>query len=941
METQHMTKDKMKSIYQESEQLYQNISSAAREISEIHKRAKNEIQYLKKEIADDEIKANGFRMANDPKIIEKTDIYLDEHSKAKQKGILLELYLAQNYQDMIASLKDTASIKEYQTARKDFPKAIQLQTLIWRFTGKKKKEKLLRAIEKVNLFNYKYRELNREIEKELEPSLALSTDQLWKDFDQNEESYYAELKEIHKTDKAKISKEDYLAYKKAYKKFLHFQKQAEPTFQKRNASSTHVKYLISKANQEQVDDELKKTSLDEFSQLYPDSRLKLQLLAQEGIRTVEEMNQYPSFLQISGVGEVTNQHLQSALDHYKEEVNQSIGFHFEPESKTNNQTEILRNLYTQVNYKELNNEMKQLQLWYYQMPYDSMLQDVFLRSEWAMQQLAKNETMLAEHNQKMKKLSDFVERHTPTVMEYSKVVKNISKLTREEIWSNFNAHAADYYAILEREFGIGSANVEDTIKRSGLSDEIIQKIKDFDLNEQGLSATLRSWQDFGTKYSLVQKKVLIGDEMGLGKTLISIAAMTHLTAAEEQNRFLVICPASIMTNWERELDKFSKIKVYRAHGNYREAILETWKQTGGVAITTYETSQVLDFSDVDKIDMLTVDEAHYIKNPDAKRTKGVRELTNKSEYALYLTGTPLENKVQEMTEIIKPLESAIAQELKRPRMTIQANEYRKKIAPVYLRRTKKDVALELPPLTQVEEWEEFGDEEFEEYKDAVANGKFMRMRRAAWTGSSSHNSPKLKRLLELAEEAYENNNKVIVFTFFRDVIETVVDALGERVVEPIHGGVPIGQRQEIIDEFRDSSTKNVLVAQINTAAHGLNIQFANTIIFCEPQIKPSLESQAVARAYRMGQVDNVFVYRLLTVNSIDELMMDMLGNKQALFDEFADRSYLQEEVEGIEETEDQETENIQSKIIDLESARLGVKKEVDRKELKENKRVEN
>src|SRR5690625_650934 len=307
----------------------------------------------------------------------------------------------------------------------------------------------------------------------------------------------------------------------------------------------------------------------------------------------------------------------------------------------------------------------------------------------------------------------------------------------------------------------------------------------------------------------------------------------------------------------------------------------------------------------------------------------VRDLTAMSEYVLYLTGTPLENKVNEMTQIIKPLAPEIAQDLSRPRMTINSKQYRQKVAPVYLRRTKEEVSLELPPLTQIEEWKEFGSEEYEEYKEAVTNGKFMKMRRAAWSGGDPNKSPKLNRLLELSEEAFNNESKVIVFTFFSDVIETVIEALGQKAVDPIHGDVPIKKRQEIIDEFRESDTKNVLVAQINTAAHGLNIQFANTIIFCEPQIKPSLETQAVARAYRMGQVDNVFVYRLLTLDSIDELMMDMLGNKQALFDQFADRSHLQEELEGIEETEEKEMKKTQSKIIDLESARLNIKRESD------------
>src|SRR5699024_12652598 len=102
----------------------------------------------------------------------------------------------------------------------------------------------------------------------------------------------------------------------------------------------------------------------------------------------------------------------------------------------------------------------------------------------------------------------------------------------------------------------------------------------------------------------------------------------------------------------------------------------------------------------------------------------VRDLTDMSEYALYLTRTPLENKVSEMSQVIKPLAPEIAQDLSRPRMTINSKQYRQKVAPVYLRRTKEEVSLELPPLTQIEEWKEFGSEEFEEYKEAVTNGKF-------------------------------------------------------------------------------------------------------------------------------------------------------------------------------------------------------------------------
>ena len=112
-----------------------------------------------------------------------------------------------------------------------------------------------------------------------------------------------------------------------------------------------------------------------------------------------------------------------------------------------------------------------------------------------------------------------------------------------------------------------------------------------------------------------------------------------------------------------------------------------------------------------------------------------------------------------------------------------------------------------------------------------------------------------------------------------------------------------------------------MIAQVNTAAHGLNIQFANVIIFCEPQIKPSLESQAIARAYRMGQVNNVTVYRILTENSVDELMMEMLEIKQRIFDDYADKSEISESLKLNEAAIEKK---VTDKILQLEKARLAV-----------------
>lgn len=134
--------------------------------------------------------------------------------------------------------------------------------------------------------------------------------------------------------------------------------------------------------------------------------------------------------------------------------------------------------------------------------------------------------------------------------------------------------------------------------------------------------------------------------------------------------------------------------------------------------------------------------------------------------------------------------------------------------------------------------------------------------------------------------------KVIVFSFFRDTISKVCRMLGGCCLEPITGSVSPAKRQEIIDGFAKAAPGTVLVCQVQAGGTGLNIQPASVVVFCEPQIKPSIENQAISRAYRMGQVRNVLVYRLLCAESIDERIIEILRRKQELFDNFADESVV-------------------------------------------------
>ena len=435
-----------------------------------------------------------------------------------------------------------------------------------------------------------------------------------------------------------------------------------------------------------------------------------------------------------------------------------------------------------------------------------------------------------------------------------------------------------------------------------------------------MKVSLRGWQDFGAKYAIVQKKVLIGDEMGLGKTIEAIAVMAHLSH-EGRNAFIVVCPASIIINWMREIEKHSQLKPFLVHGLGRERSFDQWQAEGGVAITTYETIQRLKHEKLDKIDLLVVDEAHYVKNPDAKRSQTIYSLTNRSENVLYLTGTPLENRLAEMVNLVGKLQPDITKEMENSVQYLGSNTFKEKIAPVYLRRNKEDVLTELPELTQVEEWLSFGQEEGQIYREAVRNGEFMLMRRAGWQGITKKKSPKLNRLIEICEEAAANGKKVIVFSFFKSVINTICTELGEKTLTPITGAVSSAQRQEILDTFKSSEQKHVLVSQIQAGGVGLNIQSASIVIFCEPQIKPTLETQAIARAYRMGQTQKVFVYRLLTENSIDERMMEMLDSKQQVFDDYAKDSYITDHTDAAKDISEK---SMVKKIVDMERERLQV-----------------
>ncbi|MFD0852880.1 SNF2-related protein, partial [Actinomadura adrarensis] len=191
---------------------------------------------------------------------------------------------------------------------------------------------------------------------------------------------------------------------------------------------------------------------------------------------------------------------------------------------------------------------------------------------------------------------------------------------------------------------------------------------------------------------------------------------------------------------------------------------------------------------------VVVDEAHYVKNPAAQRSRRVTRLLNSCERAVLLTGTPLENRIDEFRNLVGYL---------RPDLIIDAGElsprrFRRQVTPAYLRRNQEDVLTELPELVEVDEFVPMSREDSLAYRQAVQAGNFMAMRQAAML--QGRHSKKMQRLLEIVEEAEDNGRRVIVFSHFREVLTRVAQVMPGQVFGPLTGSVPAAARQRMVDE---------------------------------------------------------------------------------------------------------------------------------------------
>ncbi|MGH3979486.1 MAG: SNF2-related protein, partial [Pseudonocardiaceae bacterium] len=264
----------------------------------------------------------------------------------------------------------------------------------------------------------------------------------------------------------------------------------------------------------------------------------------------------------------------------------------------------------------------------------------------------------------------------------------------------------------------------------------------------------------------------------------------------------------------------SALIAWRLHGPGRDAALRVWTHEGGIGVTTFETLRDVRLPDTVEVHMLVVDEAHYAKNPAAQRSRAVARTAERARRVLFMTGTPMENRVEEFRTLVSYLRPGLAAQIRATDAVSGAKAFRKAVAPVYLRRNAEDVLSELPERLEMDDWVEFGLDDFRAYRDAVASGNFMAMRRAAFAPGSAARTAKLVRLLDIVDESAANGWKVVVFSFFRDVLSTVHAAVGDAAYGPLTGSIPPTARQGLIDEFTRASGHAVLVSQIDAGGVG-------------------------------------------------------------------------------------------------------------------------
>ena len=401
------------------------------------------------------------------------------------------------------------------------------------------------------------------------------------------------------------------------------------------------------------------------------------------------------------------------------------------------------------------------------------------------------------------------------------------------------------------------------------------------------------------------KKFILADDMGLGKTTSTIISALETGS----KKILIVCPASLKINWLREIQNYTNRSVFVCEGK-KFATDEDFVIINYDIIKNFhdikekETSQILNY----KFDLVILDEAHYIQNSQAQRTKLINNFIQKINWVWLLTGTPMTSKPINYYNLLKIIESPVAQNWQayvirycggyqfrvggnkkvwNTNGATNLDELRERTSTQVLRRLKENI-LDLPEkiITPIylklksKEYEDLMGEYYDWYNNkkdessslTIQFSKLMKVRQVIA-------NEKIESTIELCENILEQGKKVIVFTNFTETLQRIYQHFGKKAVY-LDGSCSKPHRQHSIDEFQNNDKIKVFVGNLKAAGVGLTLTAAEVVVMNDLSFVPSDHAQAEDRAYRYGQKNNVLVYYPIFENTVEGAVYDILTRKK-------------------------------------------------------------
>lgn len=466
--------------------------------------------------------------------------------------------------------------------------------------------------------------------------------------------------------------------------------------------------------------------------------------------------------------------------------------------------------------------------------------------------------------------------------------------------------------------------------------KIIEKVKNensYKLPEE-FKNVFREYQKFGFEWLKVLDEYnfggILADDMGLGKTiqiLSIILSYKNETEKEKRKTSIVVTPSSLALNWKSEIEKFAsslKAAVISGNLNERKEILEHIEDYD-LIITSYELLKrdIEIYKDIDyEFRYVIADEAQYLKNSITQNAKSIKMLRAKTRYAL--TGTPIENSLSELWSIFDYIMPGYLFEYRNFKQNYEMpivsendqsamEKLKLLIEPFVLRRTKKEVLKELPEKTVTILNNEMVEEQEKIYMSYLAKAKqeldyeletngfgksrmkilalLTRLRQicchpSLFIDNYKEESGKLNQCMEVVKDAISSGHRILLFSGYKSMFSIIEKELQKENIQyfKLTGDTKVADRVNLVEEFNNNDNIKIFLISLKAGGTGLNLVGADVVIHYDPWWNLSVENQATDRAYRIGQKNNVQVYKLITKNSIEEKIYELQNRKEALID---------------------------------------------------------